>query len=388
MKNKRIGKKLMALALSAALMLTGCVSCGSSQGQGTSQTNMDPTDAAPAAKTKAGDQAASSGTGESAPISPVFADGPEEHLTLVHGNNIGTPNDKWSNYFKELVEERSGGKITVDIYPSNEMGTERELTEGVQVGTYDIQVTGLVSTLSFIPALATLMIPYLFNGMTAEQIDQALNESEYHEKMQAAYGDSQFHLLGGLMQASTYRNVTSNKEIRTIDDLKGLKIRIVENAYCLKFWNSVGASPTSVTWAETYLALQQGVVEAQENPFDNIYLGNIFEVQKYLVISEHLLNVNHMIMNQERFKSLPDGYREVIEECASEARIRAAGDMADEIEGYHQLLLEKGMTEIKLDEAVVEALKEKSGEVREMVKSELGEELYNSLITAVEQAKQ
>ena len=85
---------------------------------------------------------------------------------------------------------------------------------------------------------------------------------------------------------------------------------------------------------------------------------------------------------------LPDGYREVIEECASEARSRAAGDMADEIEGYHQLLLEKGMTEVKLDEAVVEALKEKSGEVREMVKSELGEELYNSLITAVEQAKQ
>ena len=388
MKNKRIGKKLMALALSAALMLTGCVSCGSSQGQGTSQANMDPTDTAPAAKTKAGYQAVSSGTGESAPISPVFEGGPEEHLTLVHGNNIGTPNDNWSNYFKELVEERSGGKITVDIYPSNEMGTERELTEGVQVGTYDIQVTGLVSTLSFIPALATLMIPYLFNGMTAEQIDQALNESEYHEKMQVAYGDSQFHLLGGLMQGGTYRNVTSNKEIRTIDDLKGLKIRIVENAYCLKFWNSVGASPTSVTWAETYLALQQGVVEAQENPFDNIYLGNIFEVQKYLVISEHLLNVNHMIMNQERFESLPDGYREVIEECASEARIRAAGDMADEIEGYHQLLLEKGMTEIKLDEAVVEALKEKSGEVREMVKSELGEELYNSLITAVEQAKQ
>ena len=373
-KNKNVWKLMLVGIL--VFSLVGCSSAGN--GETSSADSAGTSSTAAEEKTTAETKAAAD---------DVFSNGPEEHLVLVHGNNLDTPNDKWSNYFKELVEERSGGKITVDIYPSNEMGTERELTEGVQVGTYDIQVTGLVSTLSFIPALATLTMPYLFNGMTIEQIDAALNESDYHTLMQNAYGESQFYLLGGFMQAATYRNVTSNKEINNLDGFKGLKIRIVENAYCLKFWNTIGASPTSVTWAETYLALQQGVVEAQENPFDNIYLGNIFEVQKYLIISEHLLNVNHMIMNQERFNAMPEGYRQVIEECATEARKQAAADMADVIEDYHQKLIDAGMTEIVLEDEVITELKEKSQDVYEMVKSELGEELYNSLVDAIEEAK-
>lgn len=364
-------KKALALAL-ACTTLFACVSCSSKK--------PDPVPPA-ASQNPAGSAPPAASTGD------IFADGPQETLTLVHGNNLGTPNDKWANYFKEMVEERSNGKIVVNIYPNNEMGTERELTEGVQVGTYDIQVTGLISSLSFIPALATLNMPFMFNGMTAEQIDQALNQSDYHTLMQKAYGDSQFHLLGGFMQAATFRNVTSNKQINTLDDFKGLKIRIVENAYCLKFWESIGAAPTSVTWAETYLALQQGMVDAQENPFDNIYLGNIQDVQKYLVISEHLLNVNHMIMNKTRFDSLPEGYQQVVEECAAQAREKAADEMAQSIEDYHQKLLDAGMTEIVLDEGTIAQLKEKSEGVYDMIRTELGEEYYSTLADAVEAAK-
>lgn len=363
-------RRTLSLMLSAALIVLSLSACGNNASTSTPGSASSPA------------ESSSSASGDD-----VFANGPEETLVLVHGNNNGTPNDQWANYFKELVEERSGGKIKVDIYPNNEMGTERELTEGVQVGTYDIQVTGLISTLSFIPALATLNMPYMFNGMTAEQIDQALNHSDYYTMMQNSYGESQFHLLGGFMQAATYRNVTSNKEIRSLEDFDGLKIRIVENAYCLKFWESIGASPTSVTWAETYLSLQQGVVDAQENPFDNIYLGNIQDVQKYLVISEHLLNVNHMIMNKARFDSLPAGYQEVVEECAAEARVKAAEEMAASIEDYHQKLLDAGMTEIVLDDAVIAQLKEKSESVYDMIKEELGEEYYTTLANAVEAAK-
>ena len=363
-------KKVLAGALACATLFA-CVSCSSKTPPAPSSSGSTP----PASTSSAG-----SG-------SDVFTNGPEEVLTLVHGNNLGTPNDKWANYFKELVEERSEGKITVNVYPNNEMGTERELTEGVQVGTYDIQVTGLISSLSFIPALATLNMPFMFNGMTAAQIDQALNQSDYHTLMQNAYGDSQFYLLGGFMQAATFRNVTSNRAINTLEDFKGLKIRIVENAYCLKFWESIGSAPTSVTWAETYLALQQGMVDAQENPFDNIYLGNIQDVQKYLVISEHLLNVNHMIMNKARFDSLPQRYQQVVEECAAQAREKAADEMAQSIEEYHQKLLDAGMTEIVLDDAVITQLKEQSEGVYDMIRSELGEEYYTTLADAVDKAK-
>ena len=255
------------------------------------------------------------------------------------------------------------------------------------MGTYDIQVTGLISSLSFIPALATLNMPFLFNGMSAEQIDQVLNQGDYYDLMQQEYAKSQFRLLGGFMQAATFRNITSNKEIHSVADLSGFKIRIVENAYSLAFWNGIGASPTPVTWNETYLALQQGVVEGQENPFDNIFLGNIQEVQKYLIISEHLLNVNHMIMNQEKFSSLPEADQALIEECATESRQKAAEEMGAMIEDYHQKLLDAGMTEIVLDDSVIAELKEDAKPVYEMIQSEVGDDLYNAIINAVDAAK-
>lgn len=133
--------------------------------------------------------------------------------------------------------------------------------------------------------------------------------------------------------------------------------------------------------------MQQGVVEGQENPFDNIFLGNIQEVQKYLIISEHLLNVNHMIMNQEKFSSLPEADQALIEECATESRQKAAEEMGAMIEDYHQKLLDAGMTEIVLDDSVIAELKEAAKPVYEMVQSEVGDDLYNAIINAVDAAK-
>ncbi|MBQ0026031.1 MAG: TRAP transporter substrate-binding protein [Lachnospiraceae bacterium] len=358
-------KKALSIILALAMALA-LVACGGEE---------KPTTAAP---TTAGP------TQEA----PTTAEQKEAYtLVLVHGNNLGTPNDNWANYFKKLVEERSEGRITVEVYPNNQMGTERELTEGVQVGTYDIQVTGLISSLSFIPALATLNLPFLFNGLSADQIDTALNTGKYADLMQAAYKDSSFRLLGGFMQAATFRNITANREIKSVKDLEGFKIRIVENAYSLAFWNGVKASPTPVTWAETYLALQNGTVEGQENPFDNIFLGNIQEVQKYLVISEHLLNVNHMIMNEAKFASLSAEDQALIEECAAESRKQAAAEMGALIGEYHQKLLDAGMTEIVLDEATIAELKAAAAPVYELVKSDVGADLYNAINDAVAAVK-
>ena len=368
-------KKLISLTVAVAMTLS-MAACGSKTTETTAETTAAATETT---ATEAAETQAASETSETA--------GDAYTLVLVHGNNIGTPNDNWANYFKEAVESKSNGRITVEVYPANQMGSERELKEGVQVGTYDIQVTGLISSLSFIPALATLNMPFLFNGMSAEQIDQVLNQGDYYDLMQQEYAKSQFRLLGGFMQAATFRNITSNKEIHSVADLSGFKIRIVENAYSLAFWNGIGASPTPVTWNETYLALQQGVVEGQENPFDNIFLGNIQEVQKYLIISEHLLNVNHMIMNQEKFSSLPEADQALIEECATESRQKAAEEMGAMIEDYHQKLLDAGMTEIVLDDSVIAELKEDAKPVYEMIQSEVGDDLYNAIINAVDAAK-
>ena len=168
-------KKLISLTVAVAMTLS-MAACGSK----TTETTAAATGTT---ATEAAETQAASETSETA--------GDAYTLVLVHGNNIGTPNDNWANYFKEAVESKSNGRITVEVYPANQMGSERELTEGVQVGTYDIQVTGLISSLSFIPALATLNMPFLFNGMSAEQIDQVLNQGDYYDLMQQEYAKSQ-----------------------------------------------------------------------------------------------------------------------------------------------------------------------------------------------------
>lgn len=353
---------VFALILSMALSLIGCGS--------TSETTDTPEEPADSAEE-------STGGGE------TFADGPTFNLVFCHGSSPDTPVDQWANQFKENIEEVSGGKITVDIYPSNQLGSERELTEGVQVGTYDIYGTSPISTLSFIPALEVLNVPYMFTGYDADTIDQALNHSTFTDMIEAEYEENNFILLGGFQQGATYRNITSSKKIETIDDFQGLKLRVTENPLMLQYWTDVGASPTAVTFNELYMSLQQGVVEAQENPFDITYLGNFFDVQEYLVISNHILHINHLFMNKDKFESMPEAYQEAVQQAATDARITVTEQMVEMIDTYHQQLIDEGLTEIVLSDDVISEMSDRAATVEQMVKDSVGEELYNTLVSAL-----
>jgi len=204
------------------------------------------------------------------------------HFIMGHGAAEGSIGDLVCKKFEELIEAKSNGKITADVYAGSQLGTYGEMLQGLKTGDVSGIVMQPAPAVSFIPELAMLDLPYAFYGLTQSQIDEILNNSEYSKILQESFDKAGYKGVW-FAQAASFRETTSSKALNKIEDFKGLKLRVLENKYHLEFWKNVGANPTPLAFGELYLALQQGLVDAQENPYDTALAAKFPEVQKYLV---------------------------------------------------------------------------------------------------------
>ena len=145
------------------------------------------------------------------------------------------------------------------------------------------------------------------------------------------------------------RGTTSNKDIESLDDFRGLRIRTMENTNQMAFWSALGAIPTPLAWEDVYGAIENGRVEAQENAADTIYGASLQNVQKYLACTDHLLYCNLICMSRQAWDSLDPAYQVAIEQAAAEA-IAYIRPLLVEVDRYHkERLVEEGMTMIEYD---------------------------------------
>ncbi len=300
-----------------------------------------------------------------------------------HGAAENSIGDLYCKKFKEIVEEKSGGSILVDVYSGSQLGTYGEMMQSLQTGDIGGMIFQPSPAVSFVPELAVLDIPYAFLGKSVEQIDKALNDSKYTEILANAF-DAKGYKFMSFAQAGTFRETTSNKEIRTAEDFKGLNIRTLENNNHIAFWKEVGANPTPVAFGELYLALQQGLVDAQENPYDTSQNAKFQEVQKYLIETHHILYPNLFLVSKMRYEEMPEEYRACFDEAAAEARDYAAALMADTSEDEKQKLLDGGMEDIVLSDEDLEKLKEAAAVVEPLVRAQAGDEAVDALLSALE----
>ncbi|MEM1131201.1 MAG: TRAP transporter substrate-binding protein, partial [Pseudomonadota bacterium] len=154
---------------------------------------------------------------------------------------------------------------------------------------------------NFHPLAGVESMPYLFDD--ADHYMEVWNGPVGNEIKDLIAEEANFRVMGHLYRGS--RELTSNKEIRSIDDLEGLKIRVTPIKERLETWNAFGASPTPMPWSEVFTALQQGVIEAQENPIAAIHAEKLTEVQDYLILTSHMANGFTFVMNSERFDAMP-----------------------------------------------------------------------------------
>lgn len=365
-------KKRIAVCslMTFALLLTACGGSGNSSAS-----------AGTKAQSEAAQAGENSGNADTAEAGEALG---AENFNYIFGhgaaeNSIG---DLYCLKFKELVEAKSGGSITVDVYSGSQLGTYGEMLQSLQTGDIGGMIFQPAPAVSFVPELAVLDIPYAFLGCTQEQIDKALNESEFTDILKQSFDSSGYKFMS-FAQVATFREVTSNKPVNKAEDFAGLKIRTLENNNHIAFWKAVGANPTPVAFGELYLSLQQGLVDAQENPYDTALNAGFPEVQKYLIETHHILYPNLFIVSKDLYESMPEEYRATFDEAAAEAKEYAEQLMAESAATDRQKLIDAGMEEIVLPDSELEILAEKGAGVEELVRGQIGSDTVDAFLNAL-----
>ncbi|WP_295582432.1 TRAP transporter substrate-binding protein [uncultured Oscillibacter sp.] len=236
------------------------------------------------------------------------------NIIAAHGSTETVAQHTSLVYFKELLEERSGGVITVDIYPNQQLGGDREYTEACVQGNVTMGAPSPAAIAALVPSLNAFETPFLFSSY---ETARATMDSEAGQALLDSMADYGLKGLGYFENG--FRNLTCNREVNTLADLKGLKIRTMENEVHLAIWTALGANPSPLAFGELYTALQQKAFDAQENPLEQIYNNKLHEVQDHVYLTQHIYTPYVVFMNLDVWNSLNAKTQELVQQCMDEA---------------------------------------------------------------------
>ena len=223
-------------------------------------------------------------------------------ITLSHGLDVNHSVHKAMVKMGEVLDSISSGKMMVEIYPNQQLGTERQSLELLQIGSLDMTKVSAGVLENFAPKMKIFGLPFLFRDRqhSFNVLDGPIGKELLDDGIQ-------FWLKGmGYYDAGSRSFYTKNKPINTPDDLKGLKIRVMESATAMDMVAKLGGSPTPISWGELYTSLQQGVVDGAENNPPSFYLSRHYEVCKYYSLDEHTVLPDVLIIGTQTWNRLSD----------------------------------------------------------------------------------
>ncbi len=228
----------------------------------------------------------------------------------------GTPIDLAANRFAELVRQRTNGEVEIKVFPASQLGGERAIIEGVQLGTIEMSFTTTGAIGGFAPEFHVLDLPFLFQNYEAAY---TYLDGEQGGRLLKLLDRKGIH--GVVYLENGWRNFTSSKNpIKVPGDMKGQKIRVMESPMYMGLIKTLNGSPTPMAYSELPNALLQKVIDGQENPAVNIYSARMYESQPYMIKDQHTYNVFIFKVNGKVWKALPDNIRKTIETTAVEVR--------------------------------------------------------------------
>ena len=307
---KKTLKKLVALTSAVSLTALSVAGCGGSSqtsadaGKGTEQSQ-----AAAETKTETADAAASQDTSDGTD----YTQGDKITIKIAHVSQEGVPIDVASKKLGDMLNEKTGGRITVNVFPASALGNNTELLEQLQMGTLEMAISSVAFLGAFTETTKLLDLPYLFqsNEAAEEVLDGDVGQTIFENLQPAGFE-------GMAWLATGWRHVTANKEIHKPEDMKGLKIRVMENQRHIDHFNALGASAVPMAFSELYTALQNGTMDAQENPFANIDGNRLYEVQKYIIKTGHIYDTSPLLASKTWWDSLSESDQKLIRECVNE----------------------------------------------------------------------
>ncbi|MEY8829685.1 TRAP transporter substrate-binding protein [Sedimentitalea sp. XS_ASV28] len=241
--------------------------------------------------------------------------------------------------FEEVVTAETGDEFAFKHFPSSGLGGERDVIEGLQLGTIEATIVSSGTLANFVPDTGVFDIPFLFRDLDHAR---AVLDGPVGQGILAKFDDIGLHALAWGEQG--FRHITNNRNaIETPADVEGLKLRTMENPVHLAAFNAMGAAPTPMAWPEVISSLQQGVIDGQENPLSVIVSVKLDEVQKYLTLSGHVYSPAVLLVSGPFWAGLDDDQKAVFEKAAAEA-VAAMRDYVDNVETTGvETLRERGM---------------------------------------------
>lgn len=260
-------------------------------------------------------------------------------LKWAHVYEAGSPYHEAVLWAADEIKKQTNGRVTINAYPASSLGKEAELNEALDFGTVDIIYTGETFAGQAYAPMKLSAFPFVIRDYDHWK---AYRESELFKEISKGYEDKTGHDVA----AYTYygaRHVTSNIPINSPKDMEGMKIRVPNAPLYLMFPKAVGANPTPLAFSEVYLALQQGLVDAQENPLPTIKFKKFYEVQKYINLTGHMTNsLVTIISSYTKDKISADDYNKLVA-ITSQAALKASDQINDAEQNLAQWFTEQGV---------------------------------------------
>lgn len=296
---------------------------------------------------------------------PLATSSPEDTVTQL-----------FSEKFAEEVDRLSDGKMKIQVYPNSTLGGDRELLESCKDGDIPFVVQNTAPQVTFMKDAAVFDIPCVFDSI--EEVRNKVDDAKFYGLMEDVYKDAGYKLLGYADQG--FRVMSTNKNVTSLSDFKGQKIRTMENPYHMAFWKSLKANPTPMTFSEVYIGLQQGTIDAQENPYEVIVSSRLYEQQDYVVETNHLPHLISLIVSDEFFERLSKKEQNVITEASEIAKKYAREQSDTRIAEKIKVIEESGTKIVPMSDELRQEVGDASKGVTEEIRHSVSKDIVDAYV--------
>lgn len=262
-------------------------------------------------------------------------------IKVGHVVSKDSPYNIGAEKLRDIIKEKTNGRYVLQIYPNATIGSERDLIEGVQMGSVGIAITATAPMANFYDQLNCVEIPFLIqNYAHADKVFEGKIGEKLADEVTKAVGVKCL----GFWENGFRSLVTRDRKVNSVADIKGLKIRTMENSYHQALWKALGADPTPMAWGDAYTAVQQGALDGLENAIVLLYSLKCGEITKYLAVTEHIYSAGIVVMNQDIWNSLSDADKVIFQAAFKEAGTYERSEARKQATAAEQGLAKQGLT--------------------------------------------
>jgi len=278
-------------------------------------------------------------------LAATSAGSAQTKLKWAHVYETSEPFHTASVWAAQEIGKRTNGRYQVDVYPASQLGKEADINQGLSLGSVDIIISGSSFAAKSYPPIGVTYYPYTFRD--ADHL-LAYTKSDIFKELTKGYEDKTGHHIAAVTYYGV-RQTSSNRPIKTCADMKGLKMRVPDVPAYLAMPRACGANTAPIAFAEVYLALQNGTVEAQENPLTTIEAKKFYEVQKHIVLTGHIVDHLNTVVAGALWKKLSEEDRKIFTDVAQEAAAKATAEVKEREAKLVAFFKEKGLTVTEVD---------------------------------------